>query len=116
MDKRKIGNYGEDMAAKFLTENGLTILERNFSTKHGELDIIARDKAEIVFLEVKYRGEKALYNPLDSITPGKIKRIVAAARVYLYIRHIPEDTPVRFDCIGIEGTSVSWIKNAFEAY
>lgn len=116
MNKRSIGSYGEELAVRFLTENGLIILDRNFNSRHGELDIVALDNDTYVFVEVKYRKEDGDYDPLLAITPLKRKSIVRTARGYLYCKHISEYTPVRFDCIGIMGTEINWVKNAFEAY
>lgn len=114
MDNRKLGNAGENIAVSFLEKNGLRILDRNFYTNHGEIDIIAKEGDTIVFVEVKFRESRLCGNPLEAITYRKIKTIIRASRVYLYFKHYPPSVPVRYDCIGITGAEVNWIKGAFE--
>lgn len=116
MNKRSIGSYGEELAVRFLTENGLKILNRNFNTRHGEIDIVALDKETYVFAEVKYRSDGTGYDPLLAITAGKIRSIVRASRVYMYCNKISEYSSVRYDCIGITGAEINWIKNAYDAF
>lgn len=116
MDKRSIGRFGEELAVSFLQENGLKILDRNYSTRNGEIDIIALDGSTYVFVEVKYRKTYCDYDPLEAITPYKQRRIVKASGVYLYCKGISEYSSIRYDCIGIKGTEIVWIKNAFDAY
>ncbi len=113
INKKSLGNNGEQIAVLFLQEQGLEIVDRNFYTRHSEIDIVARDGDTYVFVEVKYRESDRYGDPLEAITKAKQRRIYNAARVYFYEKHLPESTPARFDAIGICASSVNWIKNAF---
>ncbi len=115
MNKRKTGGYYEDMAAAFLENNGLIILERNFRSRSGEIDLIARDREYLVFVEVKYRSTRHQGYAVSAVDRKKQQRIARAARYYLLKAVGRDDIPCRFDVIGIEGTSIQWIQNAFEA-
>lgn len=101
------------MASLFLEKQGIDILDRNFYTRHGEIDIVGKDKEYLVFFEVKYRRDDYYGDPLEAVSFPKQKRIRNAARVYLYLNHYPEATYIRFDCIGIKGSDITWIKSAF---
>ena len=116
MNKRSVGSDKEDLVTKFLESNNIKILDRNFSTGKSEIDIIGKDGEYIVFFEVKYRNNDEHGHPLDAITPSKIRRIVDASRKYLYSHRYNEDTYVRFDCIGVLESEITWIKNAFDAF
>ncbi|MGE5481215.1 MAG: YraN family protein [Chloroflexota bacterium] len=96
------GSRGEQIAARYLESEGFEIVKTNFIFgKYGEIDIIARLKGEIIFVEVKTRSNTAYGDPLESITWAKIKKIRRAAEGYLYINKI-EDVPVRFDVIVVD--------------
>ncbi len=116
MNKRIIGFEKELFASEYLQRNGLVILDKNFYTPTGEIDIVAKDEDYIVFVEVKYRKTLNYGNPLESIGKSKISKIVKASRYYLYKNHYSTEVLVRFDCIGILGKEITWIKNAFEAF
>ncbi len=81
-ENRRRGNMGEDFAVKVLTEKGYEILERNYNTKLGEIDIIARDGRYIAFIEVKARAEDCMYSPREAVTPSKQRKICKAAMLY----------------------------------
>lgn len=86
--KAFVGMTGEDVAAKFLEQNGYTVIERNFRSGHQEIDIIASDEQFLVFVEVKTRSclipESMAYGrPARAVSAAKQKNIVAAARNYL---------------------------------
>lgn len=101
MYKRHItGKKGEDMAEKYLLENGYEILERNFSCRQGEIDIIAKENKEIVFIEVKTRTNKKYGEPIEAVTYIKIKHLMKSIEYYLYIRNL-EDSFIRIDVIEI---------------
>ena len=113
IDNKCLGNNGEEIAVLFLKEQGLEILDRNFYTRHSEIDIVALDGDTYVFVEVKYRESDRYGDPLEAITRAKQRRLYNAARVYFYEKHLPESTPARFDAIGICKSSINWIKDAF---
>lgn len=111
------GKIGEDYAERFLVFKGYEILKRNFKFgRISEIDIIAKDNEEIVFVEVKYRTNTNYGDPLFSITPSKQKAIRRAAEGWLYVNKI-NDKACRFDVVIIEkketATNISHIKNAF---
>ena len=97
-DSKPLGNKGEDIANKFLIKKGYKILERNFRFSKGEIDIIAQDKNEIIFIEVKTRRNMNYGNPIDSVTINKKKHIYNTANYYLYINKL-YDKFIRFDVI-----------------
>ena len=83
MTKQQTGNYGEDLACKFLQKQGYKILERNYRIRGGEIDIVAKDKKTLVFVEVKTRYSHEYGLPEESITPWKIKALLKTARFYI---------------------------------
>lgn len=100
MDKRKVGQEGEDLAVKFLKKRGYRILCRNFFTRQGEIDIIARDKKGLVFVEVKMRNSPDFGYPAESVTGTKTERIGKTALYYLMKNRL-NDTPYRFEVVSI---------------
>ncbi len=117
-ESKDIGSVGEDKACEYLKGLGWEIIERNFRSTHGEVDIIAKDKDTIVFVEVKNYSSRSFYKPVFSITKGKKQCIIHAARTFLYIKQI-KDMYCRFDVIAIyrtygTGEEIEYFKNAFE--
>ena len=98
---KRIGRQGEDLAVDFLKKNGYQILEKNFRTKLGEIDIIAQDRDTISFVEVKSRTDATLGSPLEAITPFKIKKLSQVALLFLKQRNL-FDSKARFDVVTIE--------------
>ena len=113
--RRALGLEKEILAADYLRSQGYEILARNYYCRSGEIDIIARNDGYLVFAEVKYRSRDGCGLPQEAVDRRKIRRIVRAARYYLYTQGIPSDTPCRFDVITILGSRISVIKHAFEA-
>ncbi len=116
-NKRNTGSYGEDLACKFLEESGFKIVERNYFYGHGEIDIIAKDGDELVFVEVKYRTNDEYGPPELSISKGKQKLVRRTAEAYLY-EHEIKDQKCRIDLIAIlqlkgEKPKINHIINAF---
>lgn len=112
-NKRKIGSHYEQQVAAFLQKQGFEILELNFRCRSGEIDIVARDGTYLVFVEVKYRGSCAAGNALEAIDVRKAAQVRRVAQIYLYQERYPETTPCRFDAAGVNGTTITYIKNAF---
>ena len=98
MINTKLGTKGEDIACKYLANQGYFILKRNFKCKSGEIDIIATDKNEMVFIEVKTRRSAKYGAARDAVTPNKRKHIKAATEFYIYKHHL-ESSYIRFDVI-----------------
>ena len=95
-----IGKRGEDIATEFLIKQGYNIIERNFQCKMGELDIIAKNKEYIVFVEVKTRSNNKFGMPVESITNKKLQSIYKTAKYYMHINNIKEKY-TRIDAIEI---------------
>lgn len=112
-NKRRVGNQKEELAVNFLLEQGMQILERNYFFSGGELDIIAKDKEYLVFVEVKYRKNTGYGFPSEAVTATKQKKMILGAKKYMYERRIAYDTPCRFDVISICGEEINRIENAF---
>ena len=94
------GAWGEDLALRYLIQHGYTLLERNYRTRRGEIDLIVRKDDLLVFVEVKLRRQTAFGDPLEAVTYRKRNTIRSVAEHYLYTRNPPFDT-LRFDVIGI---------------
>lgn len=100
-DNRSIGRYGEQIAAEYLAEQGYSILERNFCSRVGEVDIIARDRqGTVVFVEVKTRRSLSYGVPQLAVTGQKQHQIIKAALSWLS-RNKLHDSSARFDVIAI---------------
>ena len=98
--KKDFGNSGEDIAVQYLKSHGHIILKRNFYCKQGEIDIITKDKNEIVFIEVKSRSNTEYGLPSESVTKQKIRHLYKTARYFLYKNKMLNEF-VRFDVVEI---------------
>lgn len=108
------GVEGEDLAAQYLESQGLRILARNYRTRYGEIDLIAKDKDTWVFVEVKFRVLASPLSAIEAVTVSKQKKIVGAALSYMKKHHLHEQN-LRFDVITLEAGQIDWIPNAFES-
>lgn len=113
--QKEIGELGEKLARQHLINLGYTILAKNWHYGHLELDIIARDKNELVIVEVKARSGLRYEHPSEAVTTGKMKRIVEAADAYLLENNVELET--RFDVITViffeKGHELEHFKDAF---
>jgi putative endonuclease len=112
------GAVGEELAASYLRERGYVILERNFRCKGGEVDIVARDGATLVFVEVKARRSMVYGVPQLAVTPFKQRQIARAAQYWLAKNH-KVGSAARFDVLAIllpagAAAVVEHIPNAFD--
>ena len=118
--KQAVGDFAEDLAHHFLQKNGLTIVQRNFLCKAGEIDLIVLDRKKneptLVFVEVRYRSKQTFGGGLESITASKQAKLRRSAHMFL----LQEGTPqiaCRFDVISVSGVAknpkINWIENAF---
>jgi putative endonuclease len=106
------GNAGEDEALAHLQQHGLVLVERNFRCKGGEIDLIMRDGAGLVFVEVRQRAGRGFGGAAASVTPAKQRRLIHAAQFYLLrMKPLP---PCRFDLVAIDGGKLSWLKNVLD--
>ncbi len=115
--KQKLGQIGEDLAVKLLTGKGFEIVERNYRYGHGEIDIIAKDGDELVFVEVKTRHNLEYGEPEYAVTKKKQKQIKKIAELYLYEKEI-ENVDCRIDVIAVlmekgKDPVINHIVNAF---
>jgi putative endonuclease len=95
-----LGAFGEQIAAAYLTDAGLRVLDRNWRCRDGELDLVARDVGAIVICEVKTRRGVGYGHPVEAVTPAKQRKLRALAQRWLAVHdeHAPE---VRFDVVGV---------------
>ena len=106
------GREAETRAARFLEKQGLQLVDRNFRVRGGEIDLICRDRQQLVFVEVRLRSRSDYGGAAAIITAGKRQRLRLAAAHYL-LRH--PNTDARFDCVLIDGDHLEWLPNAFAA-
>ena len=103
-NRQKLGKMGEDMAANYLLDNGYEIIKRNYQAGHNEIDIIATDINDLIFVEVKSLRNPAYGSAEFRISPKKQQSIIKAAIAYLNHHRLPKPKGVRFDaiCVNLE--------------
>jgi len=110
------GTLAEQRAERYLQSQGLGLIERNYRSRFGEIDLIMRDGTSLVFVEVRMRRNKDFGGAAASIDVHKQQRIIRTAHQYLAgLAHTP---PCRFDAILMDdakGDNLQWLKNAFDA-
>ena len=106
------GGDAEERAAAFLAAQGLVIVARNFRTRLGEIDLVAREGEVLVFVEVRLRTSERHGGALQSITWRKQRRIQAAARQFL--ARLRREPACRFDVVALDGEQTTWLRAAFE--
>ena len=99
-ERHETGKIGEDIAVKYLENIKYKIIERNFECKQGEIDIIAKDKEWIVFVEVKTRASVLYGLPKEAVNQNKKKHIYRSAEYYIYSRNL-QNIPIRIDVIEV---------------
>ncbi|HEY5993360.1 MAG TPA: YraN family protein [Gallionellaceae bacterium] len=111
-----VGAQAEQLAAKFLQQNGLSLLHQNYRCRFGEIDLIMQDGPALVFVEVRLRNRTDFGGAAASIGWAKQGKLLTTARHYLStLRKIP---PCRFDAVLLhasDGSQIEWVKNAFSA-
>jgi len=118
--RKKSGDDAEQQACKHLQSHGLTLLEKNFSIKAGEVDLVMLDTKQagetLVFVEVRYRKNADFGGAAASVTTKKQQRIIKAALAYQQ-KHAPQSS-MRFDVVAIEGDNkkLNWIISAFDGF
>ena len=106
------GDIGEELATRYLIKNHYKILDRNFKNSIGEIDIIAKTKDIVVFVEVKYRSTNLFGEPKEAVNIFKQQKIQKVAMCYLKLKKL-EDKNIRFDVIEILDDKINHIENAF---
>lgn len=111
----QLGPYGEELVASWLERQGAKVLDRNFSCRNGEIDIIASKGSTLAFIEVKTRARE-LFDTSQVITSSKQQRIIATAKLYLAKHHL-HNRHCRFDVaiVVIKPLQMRYIRNAFYA-
>jgi len=113
-----LGQQGEELALKFLLQEGLTLILKNYHNKFGEIDLIMEDKEHTVFVEVRFRSSADFGGALSSIDRRKQTKLIKCANQY--IANEPSHLGFRFDVIAISPTSgqhkIQWITNAFDEF
>jgi putative endonuclease len=107
------GAQAEQQAADYLQRQGLKIIARNWACRHGEIDLIALDQQQLVFVEVRMRRSNQFGGAAASITAAKQAKLWASAQHYL--QSIKPTPACRFDALCIDGQAISWLKNCITA-
>ena len=112
-----LGILGEELAFQYLKKQGYKVLLRNYESPLGEIDLIAKEKGALVFIEVKTRSSDAMGLPSESVTAIKRRQILKSARYYI-MRYGIHDVPCRFDVVSVllpkDGeASLEVLENAF---
>ncbi|HEV7777179.1 MAG TPA: YraN family protein [Luteibacter sp.] len=117
--KRLAGDRFEQQACEALVLAGLAVITRNFNTRFGELDLVMREGATVVFVEVRYRRSLRFGGAIASVTRKKQARLIRAAQCFLIAHPAHARRPCRFDVVGFHGDGASedmqWLRAAFEA-
>jgi putative endonuclease len=117
MEKKELGKKGEEVALRFLKKNGYRIIEQNYICKMGEMDIIAREKDTLVFIEVKTRTSTEFGPPQLAVHSSKQRQLSKVALNYLNEKRL-KDVKARFDVVAIllgqMGEEIELIRDAFE--
>lgn len=114
---RAAGAQFEQRACTALQQAGLALLARNFTTRHGELDLVMRHGDTVVFVEVRHRVRATHGDALNSITASKQARLISAAQLWLAAHPQHAQRPCRFDVVCYDGpvddARMSWLRDAF---
>ena len=117
IDKKELGKKGEELALQFLKKRGYRIIGRNYVCKMGEMDIIAKEKDTLVFVEVKARTSTTFGPPQLAVNPSKQRQLSKVALNFLKEKHL-EDVKARFDVVAIllgpKGEQIELIRDAFD--
>jgi putative endonuclease len=117
IQKKELGKKGEELALRFLKKKGYRLIEKNYVCKLGEMDIIAREKDTLVFIEVKTRTSTFFGPPQLAVTSSKQRHLSKVALYYLKEKRL-EDVKARFDVVAIllrpKGEEIELIRDAFE--
>jgi putative endonuclease len=112
------GALAERAAERYLLQHGLNLVQKNYRARRGEIDLIMRHQAYLVFIEVRYRRSGNYGGALASVTVAKQKKLISAASEFLLRYKIPTQQACRFDVICVEGklteAKIHWIPNAFD--
>ncbi len=113
-DRRQRGQDGERRARTHLEQHGLYCLDAGWRCRLGELDLVMRDGAVLVFVEVRARQAGSLIGAIESVDHRKQQRFVRAARAWLAGHPVEATLPARFDVIAVIDDEIHWLRNAFD--
>jgi len=114
MQRQALGILGENLAVAEVERRGYAILARRYRTRHGEIDIVARDGETIVFVEVKTKDTAEFGTAAEAVTARKQRRVISMAVDYL-ARNRLTTQPCRFDVVAIDGAVLTYYRGAFMA-
>ncbi|MEO0346138.1 MAG: YraN family protein [Pseudomonadota bacterium] len=120
MGRRAAGTLWEERAASHLCDHGLVPIARNFHSRFGEIDLIMRDGATLVFIEVRYRSARARVGAAASVNRSKQRRLIQAAQFFLLRQPQWAQARMRFDVVAFDAhgdghTDIAWHQDAFRA-
>ena len=115
-----LGRAWESRAAAYLNEHGMQMLAQGYRCRLGEIDLIGDDGRDLVFVEVRARRQDSMGSALETVGPGKQRRIVRATRHYLMRHPASQERHIRFDVVAFDAIDtpeprITWIRNAFDA-
>ena len=117
LTRQEIGRQAEEKACHYLQKQGLKLIRQNYTCFHGEIDLIMREKEDIVFIEVRYRSRTDYGHPAETINRNKQKKIIRTATHFLQKNECLYKVCSRFDVIAMQlidnEWQMEWIKNAF---
>lgn len=113
MNTRQKGTEKEQVAAAYLESQGMQIVEKNFRSRKGEIDIIGYHEDYLVFVEVKFRSSNSRGSAADAVDFRKQRQICKVADYYRVLHRLGMNTKVRYDVIAIQKEEICWIRNAF---
>jgi putative endonuclease len=115
---RTVGDDAEKLAFQYLKQHGLTLVQRNFSCRLGELDLIMRDRSCLIIVEVRFRGHRSFVTAELTVDHRKQTKIIRTAAMFLAWNERFASMPLRFDVVAIDAdahgeTTIKWIRDAF---
>ena len=115
---KPIGQFWEQRAEHFLIQHGLQLIDRNFSTESGEIDLVMRDVEHVAFVEVRYRRSARFGGAIHSITAAKQRKLKRCAAIFVSQQKVWSNHPCRFDVIAYDASNGNgepvWIRAAFD--
>ena len=117
MDSSTRGRQAETLAWEYLQSRGLRLLQRNYRSRRGEIDLVLQDQDSLVFVEVRYRREARFGSAAESVDRRKQSKLIACAQHYMQAYPGMARQPCRFDVVSVDGSgdSIEWIRDAFGA-
>ena len=114
---RSLGARYEALAVSYLRKQGLRLINQNFHSRYGEIDLIMQHKDSLVFIEVRFRKQNQWGEAHHTVSHIKQKKIIKTAKLYLKTRGLYDKVHCRFDVVGVSGSITDqnyvWIRNAF---